>query len=260
MRLADFRRALNTKCSLAEGYLGQVRLPPPATVLQIPDDHPEGLPKGAPVKAVAGLSLLPPTSPMSLCRAPGCTQARRPRSNYCAHHQRRQSAYGSPLGRPLHRASLTGYAVEAVRIMRANPDHPGLVAATAELQRLLGNAGGEVVSNPRDPFARHFARLAVHGITPEHILAMVAAVGLYGQSDPRVLGTPEEVRYAMARAVCGLAGRQGRRLGARDLQSIGRHLVERYADLAAGIVRAATTKEDSERRRAAAMSEPFTTT
>lgn len=194
---------------------------------------------------------------MSLCRAPGCTESCRPRSHYCRHHARRLNKYACPFGRPLPLSWLTDYAVSARLVIAANPNHDGVKAASAELLRLFRESAQAVSAGTGDPLHRHFARLAAHGAMPVDILAMYAAVALYDRAHEKALRTPEEFRYAVARAICGLVPRQEMPLGARALDRIGRYIVERYAGIASGIVIACEHADTSARQRAAVMSAPF---
>src|SRR5690348_14230254 len=122
---------------------------------------------------------------MSLCSEPGCGRSRAPRGRYCRSHAKRLNRYGIASGKPIPRAWLLHFGEQAGRVLAANPNHPGLVQATAELQQLLDDAREALADGrPVDPATRHLARLAAHGVTPLHILTMVAAVILFDQDNP----------------------------------------------------------------------------
>lgn len=154
---------------------------------------------------------------------------------------------------------LVSYGVSARRVMDANPDHAGLKAACAELQRLLDQSRQAVAVGSDDPLSVHFARLASHGATPPDVIAMYAAVALHEREYPRALRDADEFRFAVARAVCGVVPRQGIVLRSQALDRIGRYMVERYAGLAGGILAAVDKAEVGKRQRSAAMLVPFTT-
>jgi hypothetical protein len=189
----------------------------------------------------------------------GCGHARRRRSRYCYHHARRLNAYANPLGRPLPIPWILSYAVAARRVLDGNPEHAGLKAACAELDRLFSESRRAASVLSTDPLHIHFCRLAARGVTPVDVIAIYAAVALYDREHPRELRDADAFRFAVARAVCGLVPRQGIVLRSRALERIGRHVTERYAGLAAGIVSAVEKAETNEQQRSAAMSEPFNT-
>lgn len=194
---------------------------------------------------------------MHLCMTPGCGHARRRRSRYCSHHARRLNSYANPLGRPLPIPWLVSYATAARRVLDGNPEHAGLRAASAELDRLFSESRRAASVKSTDPLHIHFGRLSAHGVTPVDVIAMYAAVALYDREHPRDLRDATMFRFAVARAVCGLVPRQGIVLRSRALDRIGRYVTERYAGLAAGIVTAVEQAETNEQQRSAVMSAPF---
>jgi len=140
----------------------------------------------------------------------------------------------------------------------ANGNHPGLLQATEELRQLLANAR-EAIAEGRavSPATRHLARLGAEGVEPIHILAMVCAVILFDQDQPRFLRGQTAYRFAVARAVAGLVPRGKMPLRSQTLAMLGDMLIDRYAVLAGGVAKAISDREAREQDRSQLMSQPF---
>lgn len=193
------------------------------------------------------------------CAAPGCLRHRRKRGRYCARHARRLNRYASPEGRPIPAATLVSHAVAVRRLFEAHPDHPGVKMAIAEVAALLSSA---VAAASRDadplPETKHLARLAAADVEPVNILAMVCAVGLAARDDRGSALGPKGMRFAAARAVCGLLPLRGIKLGSRALDAVGELVWDRFVPFVATVVDHFDKKAAEPRRRTAALTTPFT--
>ena len=196
------------------------------------------------------------------CNVPGCPRPRRRFGRLCVRHARRLTLHGSPTARLVPSKSLTPYALQALKLFRDYPAHPGLTVATEELSSLLADSlrrvqEGEVVTGD----VIQFARLAAATVEPRHILALQAAVGLFDRDQPTHIVDQSAYVFAVARAVCSLSPRGSGKarvpLGAKALAGIGSLLVERYARLAAAVVSHFDSLHVSQRARADALGSPF---
>jgi len=196
---------------------------------------------------------------MTACAVPNCFKGRAPSSKYCRPHARRLNSYGSPTGRPIPRRWLYHHAARAKAVLEANSGHPGLHQATDELARLLGSSRAQAVSGRIEPGSMHLARLAAEGISPVTILAMVAGVALYDRENERALRSRKEYVHAIGRAVAGLIPRRRLASRSRAVTALGSLMVDRYAPLLAGVVKAVADVDEASRQRAVALSAPLKT-
>lgn len=196
------------------------------------------------------------------CGVPSCPRLRRRFGRNCTVHARRLASYGSPLGRPMPMSKLKPYALCFLQLFRANPDHPGLLLASTELQSLLNDSlrrvtDGETVTAD----VRHLARLASHDVTAEFVLAMTAAVSILDQENPGMFPDANAVRFAVARAVCSLASRLSgtnrQPLGSRALSDIGSILVDRYSPFVAAVLAHYAALQRAKEKRTEILRWPF---
>lgn len=196
---------------------------------------------------------------MSLCTYPGCNRAQAPRNLYCRPHADKLYRYGSPGGRPIPRQWLYFWAIKARRVLEANSDHAGIRLAVDELQRLLDRSKALVAAGDQsDPVSRPLALLVDHGGGPIDVLMMVAAVALFDRDNPRFFLDTEAYQLATARAVCCYIPRRTNAINKTGARRLGSMLVERYAGLTAGILKALDNAVAAAKSRDEAMAAPLT--
>ena len=189
---------------------------------------------------------------------PSCNRRRLKWGRFCRHHARKLNRYGHVLGKPIPRTTLTDFATRAATVLKANLSHPGYQLAAQELSNLLDQARDSVSAGGSvDEPTREYARLAKAGVTPLHILSMIAAVGIFDQANPGFLRDTKAYRFAVARAVIGLSSKAGEVTGSRTLEAIGRRLLSLYSPLISKVVAAIRQRQEREDKRVAAMMTPL---
>jgi hypothetical protein len=157
------------------------------------------------------------------------------------------------------RKTLYYWAAKAKRIFDSYPNHPGLLQATSELQKLLDRASKAVAEGlPTDAAERHLAKLAAHGATPMTVLLMVMAVALEDRDNGgNLLRNTRQYHFAVGKAVADLIPKGELKERSRTLSALGSLLVGRYSVLAGPVAQALDETSDKERARAANMTAPF---
>ncbi len=194
-----------------------------------------------------------------------CGGMRRHLDLVCRPCRSRWEAFGSANGRRIPAATLAPYRRLVDRVLDVNESHPAQLAARQYLDDLLAKATQHHRADRDGVFAdwkgaRELARLVRHGVTSRDVLAAACAVFVHLHNSP--MQTKREERFAIARAVFGLAPRPMRVSRARkaypakarasDLHAVGVMLTEHLALMFALVLQgvAATTQADEARRLA----------
>ena len=128
------------------------------------------------------------------CKAVNCNIPRRNLGGYCRDHWRKAYVYGHPNGRSIRRKEYQRELNDVITLFNANPEHAGLLAATAWLDGLLYKAsqGRAMVG------CNLFRRLNTYGITGKKILIECSAIWLFSQRNLNTLDDDVRLTYALA--------------------------------------------------------------
>jgi hypothetical protein len=192
-------------------------------------------------------------------------------SRYCKKHKQNNSRHGDPNGRAIRVYELNPYIKQARKFLKANIDHPALVASynqlddfLAEGARQAGLLSLEVARTWRGRLALECKRLHDATVTGHVIFERLLAIWLLSGADPRRLPRHSKpFRFAVARAVFNLADRYGsrvirannkaykitKRLSTELLDNAGRDIIVSFVHVLMKIEEALGERERRERER-----------
>jgi hypothetical protein len=133
------------------------------------------------------------------CEVRGCASPRYGVSNYCLVHRRANRAHGHPLGYRIWPRDIAAERKEVRRILREQPDYPGLRSGLSWTQALLSR--GVILD------CDEFERLSSAGVTARRIVEECAALWMYAHRNPARLDDDSRLTFALSKAVLTLAPR-----------------------------------------------------
>jgi hypothetical protein len=205
------------------------------------------------------------------CKVVGCKRPRDPlrAASFCPHHGYRRRCYGHELGRKIPRRDYRETRKWVAELFASNPEHQGVVNATAWIKGWMDKA---MAGDKSVPAYVHVARLHRHDVAPLAVLIAVCSVWLHIHL--RRLPDDERATFALAVAMLGLAPRdvaksytyhygpesRYREYGANDRKAVGDHIRLHLGPLFVNLVRTLDHEGQAERDAKASLSAPFTTT
>ena len=112
------------------------------------------------------------------CAVSGCADKRDRIGKYCRYHNRKQSMFGSPLGRKVKRHEYKTESKLCADFVAAQQSHPAIKLAQGYLQQWIEHGAAHP---SQSVFNKTLKRLHDHYVTPQTVLSECAALWLFDQ-------------------------------------------------------------------------------
>lgn len=204
------------------------------------------------------------------CSVSGCTGHRFKLSPYCCTHTERNKRTGDPLGFTPDPRQWRWEREAIAAMFAANPKHPGLVYAVAQLTSWTTRATQEATHG--NHWQLEVARVMRHGVFVQEVLVEVCAAWSWLQRFPRFAPSDRAMKFCLGHAVLKLAPRPVRmsaranltggkgypkRAHWRALEDIGAHLQGTLAPLIVNVHTAIQTEAEAAQQVVNDLRAPF---